>query len=466
MASLTQESSGSWRIEFRRDGKRHFLRIGSMPRKSADLIKTRVESLLSHALSSIPLAPDVAAWVGSVGDGLASKLAAVGLLPKREKARDYTVKEWVERYIDGKAGAADNSLKNYRQAAQKLYDGFGPDRPITDVTPERAERWADGLRKDYAPAYAARLVKFARTFFKSAPLPANPFAGVRAGSMANASLLRFVTREEIDRVLAACPDVRWRLIVALARFAGLRCPSEVRALTWPDIDWPRGRFLVRSPKTKQDRWVPTFPEVREPLEEHRRDAAPDSVRVVEFDHLRTHFVRIVERAGLTPWPRLFQNLRASRETELLATYPQHVVTAWIGHTAAVGAKHYWSVTEDHFVQASGGKSGGTVAGNPAGTGVDIRGHSRTFAEGSLPESPEKVDICRGIEQITDPNPVHPTGGPPKRNSSRIRRFFRKPAGFPAGNDPHLARVVAAWPTLTDGQRRAILSVITKRPAAV
>jgi hypothetical protein len=37
-------------------------------------------------------------------------------------------------------------------------------------------------------------------------------------------------------------------------------------------------------------------------------------------NLRTHLERIIELAGLTPWPKLFQNLRATRETELAEHY--------------------------------------------------------------------------------------------------------------------------------------------------
>ena len=55
------------------------------------------------------------------------------------------------------------------------------------------------------------------------------------------------------------------------------------------------------------------------------------------------------------WPRLFQNLRASRETELAESYPLHVVCKWIGNTAKVAADHYLQVTEDHFQRAA--KSG-------------------------------------------------------------------------------------------------------------
>jgi len=62
-------------------------------------------------------------------------------------------------------------------------------------------------------------------------------------------------------------------------------------------------------------------------------------------------LRIIRKAGLKPWPKLFQNLRATRETELSEIFPSHVVCQWIGHTQEVAKKHYLQVTEDHFARA-------------------------------------------------------------------------------------------------------------------
>lgn len=47
-------------------------------------------------------------------------------------------------------------------------------------------------------------------------------------------------------------------------------------------------------------------------------------------NLGTQLKRIVERAGLQPWPKIFHNLRASRQTELCNVHPTHVVCEWIG----------------------------------------------------------------------------------------------------------------------------------------
>lgn len=93
---------------------------------------------------------------------------------------------------------------------------------------------------------------------------------------------RFVNREEITQLLAVCDPTR-RLILSLARFGGLRCPSEVLSLRWMDIDWAAGRIVVRSPKTehhpgKDSRIIPLFSELRAALAK-AFELAPDGAVV-------------------------------------------------------------------------------------------------------------------------------------------------------------------------------------------
>ena len=89
----------------------------------------------------------------------------------------------------------------------------------------------------------------AKQFFKAAVrkglIDRNPFADLKAAVKGNAERLYFVTREEADKVLEACPNAQWRLLFALSRYGGLRCPSEHLALRWGDVDWDRGRLTVR-----------------------------------------------------------------------------------------------------------------------------------------------------------------------------------------------------------------------------
>ena len=45
-------------------------------------------------------------------------------------------------------------------------------------------------------------------------------------------------------------------------------------------------------------------------------------------------------------------MRASRATELVKDFPEHVVTAWMGHSKRIAQKHYLQVTEDDYKPAS------------------------------------------------------------------------------------------------------------------
>ena len=124
------------------------------------------------------------------------------------------------------------------------------------------------------------------------------------------------------------------------------------------MDWQRSRITVRSPKTEhhpdgESRQIPIFPELRPYLEAawELADAPCEYLISSRRDpsvNLRTQFQRIIDKAGEKPWPKLFQNLRASRETELAERYPIHVVCAWIGNSERIAAKHYLQVRDSDF----------------------------------------------------------------------------------------------------------------------
>ncbi len=64
-------------------------------------------------------------------------------------------------------------------------------------------------------------------------------------------------------------------------------------------------------------------------------------------------MRLIQKAGLQPWPRLFHSMRNSRETELAKDHPLHIVTAWMGNTPKIAMKHYLMVTDSDFDRATG-----------------------------------------------------------------------------------------------------------------
>ena len=257
---------------------------------------------------------------------------------------------------------------------RNLKGHFGDGRDIKSVTVADAEAFKAYLIDEALSSTTVhKRLQFARAFFRAAlkrkHIDENPFAEVSSKAVMDGNRMRFVTREEIDRILAIA-SLDWRLIVSLARYGGLRCPSEVLSLRWQDISWQAGRITVASPKTehhegKGNRIIPLFPELRGVLQEARAEAGPNAEYVVNGYrdtaitergwrncNLRTQFERLIKRAGLKPWPRLFHNLRSSRETELAAEYPIQVVTAWLGNTPRIALKHYLQVTDADFARAA------------------------------------------------------------------------------------------------------------------
>ncbi len=56
-------------------------------------------------------------------------------------------------------------------------------------------------------------------------------------------------------------------------------------------------------------------------------------------------------AGFTPWPKPWQNMRASRATDLADEYPSHVSATWLGHTEAMADEAYRQVKQEHYDKA-------------------------------------------------------------------------------------------------------------------
>lgn len=88
-------------------------------------------------------------------------------------------------------------------------------------------------------------------------------------------------------------------------------------------------------------------------------------------NLGTTFSKILTRGGVEAWPRLFQNLRASREPELMAQHPAKDMASWLGNSVPTAMKHYAMATEAAFKAASD-PAGSTVV-SVAGSGGSIAG---------------------------------------------------------------------------------------------
>ena len=366
MASIARDKGGKRRILFvAPDGRRPTIRLGKVSQRMAEAVKFRVEQLLAAKLTGHAVEADTARWMAELPGALADKLAKVGLLPKRESAMLGT---FLDAYISARTDAKPSTKLVWGHTHRCLVEYLGAKKPLREITPGDADAWRLwlGEHERLAENTVNRRCGIAKQFFRAAfrrkLITENPFADMKGCAVrGNRARDYFVTRPEATKVLDACPDAQWRLLFALSRYGGLRCPSEHLALKWRDVDWERGRITIRASKTAHHadggiRTIPIFPELRRHLEAVWEQAEPGTEYVItryrdSNTNLGTQLRRIIAKAGLKPWPKLWQNLRATRETELAETYPIHVVCAWIGNSQAVAQKHYLQVTDEHFEAA-------------------------------------------------------------------------------------------------------------------
>lgn len=373
MASICKDAGGRKRVLFvAEDGIRRTIRLGKATMEQARIFKGKLENLIIGRFTGIDT--DTAVWVAALPDDMHRKLASFGLVkprvvepePETEAEPPVCLGPFLEEYFRDRDDIKPASLIVYGHTRRNLLAYFGPEKPLRDVTEGDARGFVrDMKRGGLSKATIRKRTGNAKLFFNAALeaelIDKNPFRKLKGGSLANEERRRFISHEDMAKVIEACPDTEWRLIFALARYGGIRTPSETLALTWDDIEWDGGRLLVRSSKTehfegKESRVIPLFPELRPYLLAAFNEAEPGAVYCItryrlDRCNLRTQAHRIIKRAGLQPWCRTFQNLRSSRETELTERFPLHVVTQWIGNSKAVAMKHYLQVTDDHFQQA-------------------------------------------------------------------------------------------------------------------
>jgi integrase len=405
------------------------VRLGQVTAKEAANAKLHIEHIQTARKTGGALTAATAEWVTTTTDAIRKRLVKYGLIDVRAtgKAAMPTLKVWCDAYVAGRGDLKVGTRVNLEQAAGNLVGCLGANRNLDEITEADAERvrvWMlteQKLSEGTTRRRLGRARQFFRAALKSRLITENPFGAVKVSSFAE-DRFRFVTRAESAAVLAACPDVEWRVIFALARFGGLRCPSEILPLTWGDVDWAGQRITVHSPKTeghdgKASRIVPLFPELAEPLQAAFDAAAPGATFIITRyrntnANLRTYLLRIIGKAGLTPWPKLFVNLRASRACELAERFPAHVCADWLGHSPLIAAKHYLRVRSEDFTRAvaSGPEAAQKVAQKAAQQPTAIQKNElqplqEPAFSGTLQDATTHVDIkvtLTGFEPVARP----------------------------------------------------------------
>ncbi|QDT54658.1 site-specific tyrosine recombinase XerC [Caulifigura coniformis] len=429
MASVSKQPNGGRVVQFvGSDRKRRSVRLGRVSSKMADSIRTRIELLdACNRTGQVP-APELLEWLAKLDDRFHGRLAAVGLVAHRAKKIKQAIGPFLDGYLKSRIDVGHATMTVWGQVVRNLKQHFGTDRDLATINAGEADAFRLFLvGQNLSSTTVARRLQFARQFFTAAQRAElcriNPFTDVRAKAISDPSRQVFVERETIARVLDCC-DPTWRLLVTLSRYAGLRSPSETCSLRWADINWQANMMIVQSPKTahhegRGSRAVPIFSAIREELQAAFHRAPEGSVYVLESlrsramargewvnANLRTQFERIIRRAGVQVWPRLFHQLRSSCETELVRQFPVHIVAAWMGHTPRIAISHYLQITGADFAAAAAGRSA-VDSTSGAGSDAEIVQSAVRPAAATLGQQPPRARFA--LENSEDWPPLASAG---------------------------------------------------------
>ena len=405
MASLSKIASrgrNGWSLRFLVNSQRKTISLTACDDSVAGVWKSHVEHLVAVCGKSSP-SRATSAWLAGLTSADQKKLVAVGLIepiyapPSSETTAPRKLKAFIDWYIS-RRNVKPATVAKWNQTRDSLTRHFGDGREVVSITTADAEAWREWLAKsgnnregktevedrrtDLGDNTVRRRTGIARQFFayaiKAKLITENPFVGMPTSVHGNEARQAFITMQVFDKVIGACPSTEWEAIIALSRLGGLRCPSETLRLRWEDIDFAFGRIRIHASKTEHHkdggiRDCPLFPGLRPYLEQlaelaKYRGAKPTDPVIANLrgseSYLRSGLLKILKKAGITPWPKIFQNLRASRETELLDDFPIKDVCAWIGNSQAVAIKHYAMRRADSFARANGTLKIGAHIGAP------------------------------------------------------------------------------------------------------
>jgi integrase len=375
MSSITRRPNGHRWIFYKFQGKRHTLRLGKIDDKLADWVKSQLDRLLEFRQIGMPPDADLSSWLFRLDNRIHSNLVQSGLAdPRGPSTLGALIKAHDASLIA--RGVKPSTLCNNRVLHANILGHFGAPRRLTSITLQEAEKFKlfmleRGGRSGgpLAKATVSNRLRRAKAIFayaiKNDWLKANPFTGVTGGVEVNTARDAYITPEIFTKIINCSADRELRFLLALVRYCGLRCPSEIQPLRWSAIDWEGGVMVVHSSKTEAygdngRREVPMFAVVV-PYLLDAWEFAPNREELMFPRHqgsgaaITNRLASLCRKAGEVLWPKPFVNLRASAERDCLkAGHQIDKVAPWFGHSPIIALRHYNRVFKEREARAAAG----------------------------------------------------------------------------------------------------------------
>lgn len=240
-----------WRFDYRFDGKRKTLALGSFPDVS-----------LANAREKRDGARKLLAQVPAVDPGAVKKSQKQSLYGKHENTLEAVAREWAESYFINKS--ASHKERTLRRLEIYIFPWLG-NKPIADITaPEVLQvikRPQNQSKLETAHRALQAVGQVMRYAVQNGKAERDVTADLRGAlpSPEVKHMASFIEPQQVAELLRAIDGFQGTFTVECAlRLAPLvfTRPSELRRAKWADIDLDTGVWAYRVTKTKTDHIVP------------------------------------------------------------------------------------------------------------------------------------------------------------------------------------------------------------------
>jgi integrase len=346
--------------------------VGLRSKADHNFVKAKLDALIACSTLGTTPTLEVQEWLKNIPERLYRKIQALRLVGPR--THDMLVIDAIDAFIlNHEQGKTASTLKVWNRAKAHCQTFFaGHTLRSVDATAAQAfRRYLLKLPGKQGGTMAEATVRktcgvvsmVMDQAIREGIISHNPFKLGKVPISAGRNKARevYVTATDVLKVIQHATAQEDRCLLGLARFGGLRVPSEIIGLRWSDVDWELRAMKVISPKTagcgKDSRLVPLFPELYDLLLQAHSSSGGGSEFILPTLRIHTNLNvrvrRLIKAAGVETYPKVMHNLRASCVTDWARKHHVSEVAAWAGHTEIVLHNHYLrNITPDHASQAA------------------------------------------------------------------------------------------------------------------
>jgi integrase len=340
MSSLTYETGKrtGYRLRVYTAAGRRSIWLGRIGESDATAIHRHVDEIIAAQTADLPIPRATQRWL----DQFPNRELVAKLVPVLGTAK--MLSSVVDLFLDEKSRSVTAStLASIQNSLQPLTDAFGSQQ-VQSVDSVALRSIHDGLCVGFSTRgkFAAHWRQFFAWCVKNRYAVDNPAAELSTATMVGGK--HYVAAETIETIIAATDDPHLRAAIALARWGGIRMPSELYPISADSIDTSRQRLRIQDPKRDMVREIPIFPELV-PHIEAIRTMYVSGLTTLSPSGITDRVKKLLTLVNIKPWPRLWHSMRATRETELIKAYGINAACLWLGNSERVALKHY-SLVDD------------------------------------------------------------------------------------------------------------------------